>query len=38
MDLKMLGIYGPSKHSALMKLNYNLVQELFEIKNEIKII
>jgi hypothetical protein len=32
MDLKMLGIYGPSKHSTLMKLNYDLVQNVVEIK------
>lgn len=32
MNLKMLGIYGPSKHSTLMKLHYDLVQNIIEIK------
>lgn len=32
VNLKMLGIYGPSKHSTLMKLNYELVQSVIEIK------
>lgn len=32
MDLKMLGIYGPSKHSTLMKLNYDIVEQLFVAK------
>lgn len=28
--LKMLGIYGPSKQSTLMKLNYNFVQNVMK--------
>lgn len=31
MDLKMLGVYGPSKHSTIMKLNYQVVQDVFII-------
>ena len=32
MDMKMLGLYGPSKHSTLMSLSYQIVQDVFEVK------